>query len=75
VVADDFNPEKYQRVGKIFLRTYLHTEDPSAILKQFLSLVVDGSCSSGSNRKSAFSLADYDSRNPHEDHQVKRKIE
>lgn len=73
VAAEDFCPEMYDRVGNALYLTYMKTGDPSIVLQQFLSLIVDGSCLLPKKKK--LLLSDYSFSSNYDKHQIKRWLQ
>lgn len=42
----DFNPERYGSLCKLFQQNYMDNGDPSCILQQYLNVATKGSCQS-----------------------------
>ncbi|KAE8748327.1 hypothetical protein FOCC_FOCC004963 [Frankliniella occidentalis] len=47
--TNDFNPEKYETLIRIFSKTYCKTGDPSIMLRLYLSVATTGSCTTEEN--------------------------
>lgn len=58
--TNDFNPEKYETLIRIFSKTYCITGDPAVMLRLYLSVAVHGSCTTEEN--GTFVVNEFDAR-------------
>ncbi|XP_072177389.1 DENN domain-containing protein 10-like [Diadema setosum] len=60
LLAKDFNPEKYQTLGKILCRIYASTGNAAVILQSYLAVVTKGMCPSEDN--GTFVVQDFEAK-------------
>ena len=70
--AKDFNPEKYEVIGKILSKKYRKTGNPAAMLELYLHVTTRGTCSTDENGR--FSVRDFDAKHAYINSKLKGNI-